>query len=65
MCGRHALKNAERAIYTGRSVEASVKNKLAAHFVEVGADIRFGRVAQEWFLLTDETSRRRDVGSWT
>src|SRR5437899_961885 len=34
--GRHALKHAERAIYTGRSIGSVTEKQLAAHFVEVG-----------------------------
>lgn len=34
--GRHALKHAERAIYTGRSIASVSKKQLAAHFAEVG-----------------------------
>jgi len=34
--GRHALKHAERAIYTGRSIGSVSEKQLAAHFVEVG-----------------------------
>jgi len=49
--GRHALKHAERAIYTGRSIGSVSEKQLAAHFVEVGGDIRFGRGCARWFLL--------------
>jgi chemotaxis protein methyltransferase CheR len=34
--GRHALKHAERAIYTGRSIASVSEKQLAAHFAEVG-----------------------------
>jgi chemotaxis protein methyltransferase CheR len=34
--GRHALKHAERAIYTGRSIASVSEKQLATHFVEVG-----------------------------
>src|SRR6266403_1747316 len=34
--GRHALKHAERAIYTGRSIASVSEKRLAVHFAEVG-----------------------------
>jgi chemotaxis protein methyltransferase CheR len=34
--GRHALKHAERAIYTGRSIASVSEKQLATHFAEVG-----------------------------